>query len=56
MTSFVSRLNEFLLRLVKKLRDDGCTNSFIGDRFQGHGGIAAQMYFQALFEFALTRP
>jgi hypothetical protein len=52
MTSFVSRLNEFLLRLVKRLRDDGCTNSFIGDRFQGHGGIAAQMYFQGLFEFA----
>ena len=52
MTSFVRRLNEFLLRLVKKLRDDGCTNSFIGDRFQGHGGIAAQMYFQGLFEFA----
>ena len=50
MTSFVRRLNEFLLRLVKKLRDEGHTNAFVGDRFQGHGGIAAQMYFQGLFE------
>ena len=52
MSQFVSRLNEFLLRLVRKLRDDGYTNSFLADRFQGHGGIAAQMYFQSLFEFA----
>jgi hypothetical protein len=51
MTSFVSRLNEFLLGLVKKLGDDGYTNKFLADRFQGHGGIAAQMYFQSLFEF-----
>lgn len=51
MTSFVRRLNEFLLRLVKKLRDEGYTNAFLADRFQGHGGIAAQMYFQGLFEF-----
>jgi hypothetical protein len=51
MSSFVSRLNEFLLRLVKKLRDAGHTNHFLADRFQGHGGIAAQMYFQSLFEF-----
>jgi hypothetical protein len=51
MCGFVSRLNEFLLRLVKKLRDEGYTNRFLADRFQGHGGIAAQMYFQSLFEF-----
>jgi hypothetical protein len=51
LTSFVARLNEFLLRLVKKLSDEGCTNRFIGERFQGHGGIAAQMYYQGLFEF-----
>jgi hypothetical protein len=51
LTSFVARLNEFLLRLVKKLSDEGCTNRFVGERFQGHGGIAAQMYYQGLFEF-----
>jgi hypothetical protein len=51
ITGFVRRLNEFLLRLVKKLRDDGFTNAFLADRFQGYGGIAAQMYFQCLFEF-----
>jgi hypothetical protein len=51
MTSFVARLNEFLLRLVRKLRDDGAVNSFRGERFQGHGGIAMQMYYQTLFEF-----
>jgi hypothetical protein len=51
LCSFVLRLNEFLLRLVKKLRDEGYTNRFLADRFQGHGGIAAQMYFQSLFEF-----
>ena len=51
LTSFVARLNEFLLRLVKKLGDEGCTNRFVGERFQGHGGIAAQMYYQGLFEF-----
>ena len=51
VTGFVGKLNEFLLRLVKKLRDGGHTNSFVGDRFQGHGGIAAQMYYQGLFEF-----
>ena len=51
MTQFVGRLNEFLLRLVMKLRADGYTNSFLADRFQGNGGIAAQLYFQSLFEF-----
>jgi hypothetical protein len=51
MTGFVRRLNEFLLRLVKQLRNDGYVNSFKADRFQGHGGIPAQMYFQGLFEF-----
>jgi len=51
VTGFVGKLNEFLLRLVRKLRDGGSTNSFVGERFQGHGGIAAQMYYQGLFEF-----
>jgi hypothetical protein len=51
MTNFVSRLNEFLLRLVKKLGDEGYTNKFLADRFAGHGGIAEQMYFQGLFAF-----
>jgi hypothetical protein len=51
MSSFVAALNEFLLRLVRKLRDEGYTNRFLADRFQGHGGIAGQMYFQSLFEF-----
>jgi hypothetical protein len=51
LCSFVMRLNEFLLRLVKKLHDEGYTNRFLADRFQGHGGIAAQMYYQSLFEF-----
>ena len=51
LTSFVAKLNEFLLRLVKKLRDGGHTNSFLADRFADNGGIAAQMYFQSLFEF-----
>lgn len=50
MTRFAQRLNEFLLRLIVKLRHDGYTNVFVGDRFQGHGGIAAQMYYQGLFE------
>ena len=51
LISFVGRLNGFLLRLVRKLRDDGYTNRFLADRFAGNGGIAAQMYFQSLFEF-----
>jgi hypothetical protein len=51
MTSFVCRLTEFLLRLIKRLGEDGYTNKFLADRFQGHGGIAEQMYFQGLFEF-----
>jgi len=50
-TGFVRALNEFLLKLVKKLRDGGYTNTFLGDRFEGNGGIAAQMYYQGLFEF-----
>jgi hypothetical protein len=51
MARFAARLNEMLLRLVKKLRDGGYRNAFVADRFQGFGGIAAQMYFQGLFEF-----
>lgn len=51
MSGFVRGLNEFLLRLIKKLRDDGYTNAFLGERFVGNGGIAAQMYYQGLFEF-----
>ncbi len=51
LTSFVGKLNEFLLRLVKRLRDGGHVNAFLADRFQGNGGIADQMYFQTLFEF-----
>ena len=51
MTSFVQRLNEILLRLIVKLRADGHTNKFVSERFQGNGGIAAQLYFQSLFEF-----
>jgi hypothetical protein len=51
MTNFARKLNEFLLRLVKRLRDDGYANTFVAERFQGHGGIAAQMYYQGLFEF-----
>jgi hypothetical protein len=50
MTGFVRQLNEFLLRLVKRLRDQGHVNAFVGERFQGQGGIAAQMYYQGLFE------
>jgi len=50
LTSFVRRLNEFLLRLVKRLRDGGYTNTLLAERFQGNGGIADQMYFQGLFE------
>ena len=50
VTGFAGKLNEFLLRLVRKLRDGGHTNIFVGERFQGHGGIAAQMYYQGLFE------
>jgi hypothetical protein len=52
LTSFVRRLNEFLLRLVKRLRDGGYTNALLAERFQGNGGIADQMYFQGLFELA----
>jgi hypothetical protein len=51
MSGFVGQLNEFLLRLVKRLRDQGHTNAFVGERFPGQGGIAAQMYYQGLFEF-----
>jgi len=51
MSGFVRQLNEFLLRLVCKLRNDGHTNAFVGERFQGQGGLAAQMYYQGLFEF-----
>jgi hypothetical protein len=51
VTGFVHGLNEFLLKLVKKLRDGGYTNAFLGDRFEGNGGIAAQMYYQGLYEF-----
>ena len=50
MLGFVQQLNEFLLRLVKRLRDAGQVNAFVVERFQGQGGIAAQMYYQALFE------
>jgi hypothetical protein len=47
----VRALNEFLLKLVVRLRDQGHTNAFVAERFQGQGGIAAQMYYQGLFEF-----
>jgi len=50
MIGFVRQLNEFLLRLVKRLRDAGQVNAFVAERFQGQGGIAAQMYYQGLFE------
>jgi hypothetical protein len=48
---FVHGLNGFLLRLIKKLGEGGYTNAFLGDRFEGNGGISAQMYYQGLFEF-----
>jgi hypothetical protein len=40
----VGQLNEFLLRLVKRLRDQGHTNAMANA--SGLGGIAAQMYYQ----------
>jgi hypothetical protein len=50
MMGFTLKLNELLLRLVKKLRDAGAVNRFLPERFQGNGGIALQMYFHSLFE------
>lgn len=52
LSSFVARMNEMLLSLVKKMRDAGNINRLVGDRFAGNGGIADQMYYQGLFEFA----
>lgn len=52
MTSFVASMNEMLLRLVKRMQDSGNINRLVGDRFQGNGGIAEQMYFQGLFELS----
>jgi hypothetical protein len=51
MTSFAANMNAMLLRLVKKMQDTGNVNKLVGDKFQGNGGIADQMYFQGLFEF-----
>jgi hypothetical protein len=50
MLSFTLKLNELLLRLVKKLRDAGAVNRFLPERFQANGGIGLQMYFHCLFD------
>jgi hypothetical protein len=50
MLSFTLKLNELLLRLVKKLRDAGAVNRFLPERFQANGGIGLQMYFHSLFD------
>jgi hypothetical protein len=50
MTRFAAAMNEMLLRLVKKMQDAGNINKLVGDKFQGNGGIADQMYYQGLFE------
>jgi hypothetical protein len=50
MSGFVGQLNEFLLRLVKRLATR-VTQGIRRERFPGQGGIAAQMYYQGLFEF-----
>ncbi|MET0660891.1 MAG: hypothetical protein ABW110_22355 [Steroidobacteraceae bacterium] len=50
MSSFVNRLNRLVITWLKKQRDESGVNRFVPERFQGHGGIALQLYYQAVFE------
>jgi hypothetical protein len=50
MTSFVDRLNRLLITMLKQQRDASGVNTFVPERFKGHGGIADQLYYQALYE------